>query len=490
MNVIQDPAVRQKLKDSRRPLPLLGMMPARPDDSKIAAQDSASLQDSGPPEADTGPALERMVGSGDSSTWVQLGINGQNQVSAGEGTLSDQGQGSAAAQVDQGEKGHRVRPNDAGHFPSAAANSRWGRMGYLASVVARGVRLPATVWTARRGGYLLPRLLTHTVTFGCNARCVMCDSWQLPTNGDLTLEEIERIYRQLPQMDAVRLTGGEPFVRQDMPQIYGLVLRHLKPIFTHISSNGFLTQRIVQFCETRDKTAPLELAISIDGVDDYHNHIRGSQLAFRSAWRTLTELAARRRELNLHLTVNQTVVDDAGLDQYETLGARLKELEVEHHLIVAYAESATYSLERDKRVEFSDAAYDAFAPLDPDKLKRVLSKARQEADRLPWLRRKMRRHYLDGVEARVLRNQSQPPRACQALHAHMRLFPNGDVPVCQFNSKSIGNLRSQSFQEVWKSLPATEERAWVRACQGCWAECEVAPNSLYTLSFEKHRPAK
>lgn len=360
----------------------------------------------------------------------------------------------------------------------------WGRMAYLASSAARGLRLPFTMRNARQGRLMLPQLLTHTVTFGCNARCIMCDSWQLPTSGDLSWREIDNIYRQLPRMDAVRLTGGEPFVRTDLLDIYHSCIDHLRPVFTHISSNGFLTARIIEFCEQRDQTAPLELAISLDGVDDYHNQIRGSSVAFRTAWQTLADLAGRRQELNLHLTVNQTVVDDAGLDQYAVLSERLKSLNVEHHLIMAYAESATYSLERDKRVAFSDAAYDSFAPLNPEKLRHVLQMARAEAQKLPWLRRKMRQHYLDGVAARILNNHSQPPKACQALHAHLRLFPNGDVPVCQFNSKSVGNLRTQPFHEVWRSVIAGAERKWVRACRGCWAECEVAPNTLYTLDFQ------
>jgi hypothetical protein len=60
----------------------------------------------------------------------------------------------------------------------------------------------------------LPRFLTYIVSFTCNARCIMCDSWKKPSPEDLTLEEIEAIFRQLPALDLVRLSGGEPFVLQ------------------------------------------------------------------------------------------------------------------------------------------------------------------------------------------------------------------------------------------------------------------------------------
>ena len=75
------------------------------------------------------------------------------------------------------------------------------------------LRRPESARSAR------PRLLTHTVTFRCNARCEMCDSWKLPDQHELTLEEIERIYSELPPLDVVRLTGGEPFLRSDLGDI-------------------------------------------------------------------------------------------------------------------------------------------------------------------------------------------------------------------------------------------------------------------------------
>jgi MoaA/NifB/PqqE/SkfB family radical SAM enzyme len=62
----------------------------------------------------------------------------------------------------------------------------------------------------------------------------------------------------------------------------------------------------------------------------------------------------------------------------------------------------------------------------------------------------------------------------------LRIFPNGDVPVCQFNTKRVGNLRRESFEQVWGSDAATSQRAWVKKCPGCWAECEVLPSAVYT----------
>jgi len=54
------------------------------------------------------------------------------------------------------------------------------------------------------------------------------------------------------------------------------------------------------------------------------------------------------------------------------------------------------------------------------------------------------------------------------------------VPTCQFNTVRAGNLRHQSFAEVWNGVDARRQRQWADACPGCWAECEVVPNALYS----------
>jgi MoaA/NifB/PqqE/SkfB family radical SAM enzyme len=103
--------------------------------------------------------------------------------------------------------------------------------------------------------------------------------------------------------------------------------------------------------------------------------------------------------------------------------------------------------------------------------------------RYPFLERIAKRYYLRGLAHRLLKHEGKPNPPCVALNSHLRLFPNGDVPTCQFNSKVVGNLRRQTFAEVWRGLKAREMREWVRRCPGCWAECEVLPSALYTGSL-------
>jgi len=332
-----------------------------------------------------------------------------------------------------------------------------------------------------------PRVLTYTVTFRCNARCVMCDSWRIERQDELSLDEIDRILAQLPKLDAVRLTGGEPFVRTDLAEIAALVQRHLDPRMLHVTTNGFLTDRVVEFVEGRDRTRPLHLLVSLDGVGAKHDEVRAVPRAWDRALSTLEALAPRRRELNLRLAVNQTVLDEDGAAHYRPLRAKLAELGIKNHLVVAYAESATYAVARGLDKAPTEAGgYATHGHFSRAALRALLDQAREDLGELPRAERLAKSYYLRGLRQRLLGEGPPTSPRCVALRAHMRLFPNGDVPTCQFNSKIAGSLRQASFAELWSSANAAAQRAWVDRCPGCWAECEVLPSAVYTGALARH----
>lgn len=58
---------------------------------------------------------------------------------------------------------------------------------------------------------------TVIVTYRCNARCNMCSRYQAPSKAE---EEISvETIRKLPPMYFTNITGGEPFLREDLKDI-------------------------------------------------------------------------------------------------------------------------------------------------------------------------------------------------------------------------------------------------------------------------------
>ncbi|UJR84337.1 Hypothetical protein I5071_64160 [Sandaracinus amylolyticus] len=310
----------------------------------------------------------------------------------------------------------------------------------------------------------------------------MCDSWRKPRDAsELQLGEIDRILAQLGPLDAVRLTGGEPFVRDDLGHIAELVQRRTTPALLHVTTNGFGTRSIVRFCEERAKDVPLAMLVSVDGWGEEHSRIRGKESAWSRVVDTIRALAPRQRELRMRLAVNQTIVDAGGLDGYRKLRAMLRPLGVRHQVVIAYQASATYSLLREVDLAPREpGGFDTFGELPRETIRELLDEVEHDLAHLPLPERIAKRYYLAGIRSRLLGEGESPRPRCVALSAHLRLLPNGDVPTCQFNTKVVGNLRDTPLDRVWTSERVSEQRAWVGQCPGCWAECEVLPNATYT----------
>jgi MoaA/NifB/PqqE/SkfB family radical SAM enzyme len=355
----------------------------------------------------------------------------------------------------------------------------------------RLVSLFRDVLRHRRGVVLHPRFLTYLVTFRCNARCVMCDSWRKPSPDELTLSEIAFIFGQLPRMDVIRLSGGEPFLRPDLVDIAQLAAEQLRPRVLHVTTNGFLTQRIIEFCERRGRTPPLHLLISLDGTQAKHNQVRGRQTAWDTAFATLCVLAPRQRELGLRLAVNQTIVDRDGVQEHRQLRQLIEPLGVRVHAVLAYDASATYNRQAEIDLAPADAGqFSPFGTIDQDSAEDLLTEMETGLAGCSWGERMAKGYYLDGLRSRLLGQQARPNPRCVALGSHLRLLPNGDVPVCHFDSQRVGNLRAESFEALWSGPAIGARREWVRRCAGCWAECEVLPNALHSGDLFGHAAAR
>ena len=84
---------------------------------------------------------------------------------------------------------------------------------------------------------------TVIVTYRCNARCNMCNRYKKPSKPEeeLTVETIKK----LPQMYFTNITGGEPFIREDLGDIVRELYKKSDRIV--ISTNGFFTTGLSNF---------------------------------------------------------------------------------------------------------------------------------------------------------------------------------------------------------------------------------------------------
>ena len=112
---------------------------------------------------------------------------------------------------------------------------------------------------------------TVIVTYRCNARCTMCNRYKAPSKPDEEIS-IETI-KKLPKMYFTNITGGEPFIREDLPDIVRELYKKSDRIV--ISTNGFFTDRIIRLCEEFPKVG---IRISIEGLEQTNTATRRSAL--------------------------------------------------------------------------------------------------------------------------------------------------------------------------------------------------------------------
>lgn len=97
------------------------------------------------------------------------------------------------------------------------------------------------------------------LTYRCPMKCKMCNIWFNPTNKS---EEIKASdLRTLPKLKFINLTGGEPFVREDLAEIVEECYRHTDRIV--ISTSGWFEDRVVALAK---KFPNIGIRISIEGL--------------------------------------------------------------------------------------------------------------------------------------------------------------------------------------------------------------------------------
>jgi MoaA/NifB/PqqE/SkfB family radical SAM enzyme len=329
----------------------------------------------------------------------------------------------------------------------------------------------------------LPSMVTYIVTWRCNLRCFMCDVWKKTDHDDMTPAEAREIFRQIPKLDSLRLTGGEPFLRRDFQELVKAILEVSDPTVVHITTAGVLYERIVKFAEELG-SRKLHLKMSIDAVGARHDEIRGYRGLYDKSMRTLAKLADLRDKKGFYLGVNQTLTDK-NWDQIEPLRDECAKLGVGVHYAIATDHYTLYRLNTVKANERPDMKSVSLSDFTPEQLNHIFEHlgTRDGVKDIPEYL--VQRYYLAGLKNRLLHNVETPKPPCIELFNHMRLMPNGDVVTCVYYPNVVGNLRRQTLEEVWFGEKIKPQRRLVQKCPGCWAGCEVKPNAIYTGDIVK-----
>jgi len=151
------------------------------------------------------------------------------------------------------------------------------------------------------------------VTDRCNLRCFYCMPEEgikyLPKKEVLTFEEIERLITLLASMGVtkVRLTGGEPFVRNDLMKLIERILSINGITNLHLTTNGILT---APYIPALKQLGISSVNLSLDTLDKQRFIDITRRDEFDATWKTLQSLL----EHEIPVKINTVVMDDKNIE--------------------------------------------------------------------------------------------------------------------------------------------------------------------------------
>lgn len=292
---------------------------------------------------------------------------------------------------------------------------------------------------------------TVIVTYRCNARCTMCNRYKAPSKPDeeISLETIKK----LPKMYFTNITGGEPFIREDLPDIVRELYKKSDRIV--ISTNGFFTDRIIKLCEEFPNVG---IRISIEGLEDTNNKIRGLDDGFNKGYSTLKKLVEMKHpDVGFGMTVQ-----DANAKDLVPLYDLSNELNMEF---------ATASLHNSFYfVEAKNIIHDRL--MVAKEFEKLINKLLASNSPKKWFRA----YFNHGLINYIFGQKRLLP--CDMAFDTFFIDPYGDVMPCNGTKEKevMGNLNEESWDELWNSEQAEKVRNKVRHCdRQCWMIGSVSP---------------
>ena len=317
-----------------------------------------------------------------------------------------------------------------------------------------------------------PITLTYSVTAACQSRCKTCQIGAMyghdPSRAlkDLKLDEIEKIFKSMKPVYFFNLSGGEPFLRKDLPEIVELACRYLKPRVVHSPTNAILSDRIIQNTERiikivrrYDRSVPVTIKPSIDGVGELHDEIRGVKGNFDKLLKTIEGLKELEKKYpNFHLELG-TVISNFNIDHLDEIEDFVHSLGIESYRNEV-AECRTEFFNLDDPIT---PPADVYQKLIRDFARKVEENIASKKS-LAKMTEALRITYYD-IAGRILEEKRQViPCYAGVSNVHIN-FDGGVWPCCVLGyEKQIGNLRDYDydFQKLWHSKDAEAVRKYIR----------------------------
>ena len=325
------------------------------------------------------------------------------------------------------------------------------------------------------------------LTNQCNARCKHCfyieELGYVP--GEMRLADYHNLAPTLPKLQRVILTGGEAILHPECLEVTELLGRATEAARVTLISNGFVPQKLENYCrailQARAIPGTLDILISMDGLKETHNAIRGNPKAWDNANESLARLAAVTRDFGDR--VNFGVVTIITARNYQELEPLNDHLRAQHPMarhgfeFIRGTDFSLWGLAPEHRTDYNPPS----DGLPPEGEWDAILETLQRINRRNGITNHSF-HLTARFTVEMLRTKRRLVDCVSAGQNVGVLYATGELAVCEF-SKPFGNLRDydMDFARAWTSEAADAMRAATSRCH-CTHGCYLSKNIEYSLA--------
>ena len=321
---------------------------------------------------------------------------------------------------------------------------------------------------------IAPTVLHINVNLRCNTRCAMCNIWELKSSHELSLEQFEQIFSDpvYSRVEYIVLAGGEPTLRDDLPEIVELLHKHMPRIKKILLPSNVINRaslerqygRMTRYCA--EHNIRLSLGVSLDGIGETHDKIRGVKGAFAKVMENINFMKRLQKEAPFNVGIDPTIFS---MNIHEM--QKLKDLAEQLNMpitfqIAAVADDYYHNADIENVLKVNNDDRVSLAEF----LKRQVAEA-SLLDSLAY-------YYADVVD----NLEGAPTRGlpCPFADQGLLLNPDGSLQYCH-NSRPIGNALEKTSSELYYQQENLAYRSKVRkeTCPSCRMSC------LFFVSLRK-----
>ncbi len=349
--------------------------------------------------------------------------------------------------------------------------------------IAKSITQPGYAWKAFKQRLL--SYLTYTVfdgrsyypetvdlflTYRCNLRCKMCGQWgEAGTSRDMSPEELkgelslDEIYRIIDDIKAfkpnVTLFGGEPLLYSNWEKVVSRIKK--EGMRCNMITNGILLEK---YADSIIDLGVDEIIFSLDGPREVHDEVRGAKGTFDRASRGLKLIRDIKKKAGINkpiVNISSTIfeINYRRLDELISIAEELMASTITfHHLI--FLSKERYKQHNDIFMgyygmvcnDWRGFVRDTLPDIDVDYLIRETEDINKRDSEVkiafyPNFTNEEIRRYYTGFDFA----SSNYGKRCLSPWMVSYIFPDGSVRPCQSLNFSAGNVRNDTFRNIWNN---------------------------------------